>query len=208
MSNSQYPDHGLIDGLSRVIRTEYPDFRFSTLALANSMAAIGVAAQKIFDIFQHTLLRLQTDDSKATFVEMDGLLQIPRVVEAARLNHEINDRITSLKISTQAFGTGVPLEMRMKSPGLLDTLHFVEDMAYYSPLPPGVIEVEIKAIGVNFMDCLVGLWQINDNGFGTECAGVVSRVGTGCSFSPGDLVCGATLSTFKTFARSRFETRP
>jgi NADPH:quinone reductase-like Zn-dependent oxidoreductase len=101
----------------------------------------------------------------------------------------------------QRFGDSPALALEIGCPGFLESLHFVEDKASGEPLSTGELEIQIKATGVNFRDCLTALGQIDTKLIGGECAGVVTRVGEGCKFKPGDRVCSCLTNTYRKFVR-------
>jgi hypothetical protein len=194
------PRLNLIDGLSRSARSENNNLVFVTLGLDNIASNISSSASKIFQVLEYTVSSGE-DDFESEFVERDGLLQIPRLVEAAYLDDEVKQRTTTREAKPEKFGTGPPLELSIGSPGLLDSLHFVEDTTCTIPLRPGEIEVKVEATGVNFRDCLTALGQIDTKIIGGECAGVVTRVTDGCEFRVGERVLGAFMNTYRTYAR-------
>lgn len=67
--------------------------------------------------------------------------------------------------------------MSIGSVGLLESLHFVEDSECERPLATDEVEVQVQAIGLNFLDCLVALGRVPGISIGQKCAGVVTRVG-------------------------------
>ncbi|RYP56728.1 hypothetical protein DL771_011667 [Monosporascus sp. 5C6A] len=67
--------------------------------------------------------------------------------------------------------------MGIGSAGLLETLRFVEDHDAAADLGPTDVEIETKAWGLNFRDVFIALGRIEEDDFGTDCAGVVTRVG-------------------------------
>jgi NADPH:quinone reductase-like Zn-dependent oxidoreductase len=77
-----------------------------------------------------------------------------------------------------------------------------------TPLAEDEVEIEVRAIGLNFKDCLIALGRVPSDTLGSECAGVVIRVGTAFQdkFRVGDRVCMSTTETFKTYARSKVQT--
>ena len=99
-----------------------------------------------------------------------------------------------------------PLKLNVRTPGLLDSLEFVEDKSLDKPLAPNEIEVEVRAIGVNFKECLVVLGRVSSDKLGSECAGVVVCGGERCSeFQEGDHVTLCDLDYYKTRLRVREE---
>ncbi|MDB5306278.1 MAG: polyketide synthase family protein, partial [Gemmataceae bacterium] len=83
-------------------------------------------------------------------------------------------------------------DLRTTEPGSLDGLAWVEADA--APPAPHEIEVDVRAVGLNFRDVLKALdiyplAPTELRSFGDECAGVVRRVGSGVTdFRPGDEV--------------------
>jgi NADPH:quinone reductase-like Zn-dependent oxidoreductase len=93
------------------------------------------------------------------------------------------------------------LRLTVKAPGLLDSLYFEQAENMTSDLAPNEVEVRVKAVGVNFKDCLAALGHISDDTPGTGCAGVVEKVGTSCSLQPGDRVVVLALDTYRSILR-------
>jgi NADPH:quinone reductase-like Zn-dependent oxidoreductase/ubiquinone/menaquinone biosynthesis C-methylase UbiE len=203
------PDRGLVDGFSRVLRTENPQLKFVTLGFENKLDRAYDTSRNfktILEVLDRMRNASSVKDIEPTYTEIDGMLQVPRIVEASILNRTISSKTMAKHSALTPFGTSVPLELSIRSPGLLDTLEFSEDATFHHPLGEREVEIEVKAIGLNFMDCLVALGRVNDRTFGTECAGVISRVGPKSRFLVGDRVCAATLHTYKTFARADSDT--
>ena len=196
----EMPYTHLVDGLSRVARTEFNKLIFVTLALENVTTGSDSSARKILQIFEDILAQ-SGEDFESEYREKDGMLEIGRVLEASNLNQEINVKNSSHQHNTEEFGRGPPLALQIASPGLLNSLQFVEDFTSAKPLASGDVEIHVEASGVNFRDCLTALGQIDTKVLGGECSGVVSRVGTDCDFRPGDRVAALFTNTYRTFAR-------
>ncbi|KAL7959487.1 KR domain-containing protein [Trichoderma compactum] len=65
-----------------------------------------------------------------------------------------------------------------------------------------LIEVKVKAVGLNFKDVMIAMGQLSDTWLGNECSGVITRVGKDVSdFTVGDRVCSVGVGTFRTFYR-------
>ena len=137
------------------------------------------------------------------YFEIDGWLTIPRVIQDAQLSQDIYVRSISQQSSTQAIKNAPPLSLTVGSPGLLDTLHFIEDQTFYQPLGDGEVEIQTYAVGMNFKDCLTALGQVPNMTFDLECAGVVTRVGPNCDVIPGNRIVMAAAGSFRTFSRGK-----
>ena len=197
----------MLDGLPRVLRSENTQLACVTLALDKSSSTRRHTGNErdvpyIMDVLRK-LISQELKDMESEYVERDGLLHINRMTPIEQLNETVQ-AFQKPQQKKQAFGHGPPLAMTVSNSGMLDSVLFVEDEDQARPLAPGEVEIEVKAAGINFMDCLSVLGRVTKGTIGGECAGVISRVGLVCEkdFQPGDRVCAAILNCFRTFARS------
>lgn len=195
------PDFGMVTGLSRVLRTENPTIVMVTLALDFAGNRMSICLRNIINIFCSAILRSTSEGYEAEYLERDGLLHINRVIEDRHLDRKISVKCSKEQYQQQKIAACPPLKLSIQTPGLLDTLCFVEDEEYMKPLGPKEVEVEVKVAGLNFRDCLIALSPVDADAFGTECAGIVTRVGEGCSLPVGARVsvCGA--NSFRRYQR-------
>ena len=163
-------------------------------------------AKSIAKMFWKIATEDVSDDYELEYMERNGMLHINRLIEAPSLREFIASKTVSYQVKMREFRAGPPLKLSVASPGLLDSLQFLEDTEHFTPLAPNDLEIQVYATGVNFMDCLVALGQINHATIGGECAGIVTRVGSGCkAIRPGDRVAACTLDTYKTYVRCSAE---
>ncbi|KAF2207327.1 hypothetical protein CERZMDRAFT_107796 [Cercospora zeae-maydis SCOH1-5] len=73
---------------------------------------------------------------------------------------------------------GRPVKLSTASPGILSTLEWVTDPLYEQPLNPTHVEVEVKAMGLNFRDLMIAMGEHLAYSIGCEASGVISRVGS------------------------------
>lgn len=92
------------------------------------------------------------------------------------------------------------LKLKVRRPGLLDTIYF-QEVPEVGPLAPNDVEIEMKAVGVNFRDCLIALGRVDQDILGTECAGVVRHAGSACQLKPGDRVMVGSVDTYQSMIR-------
>ena len=200
------PGYGMFEGLARVLRSEDSQLLCVSLALdSGSLTSCKASNDRhatiILSVLQETATQ-HPEDIESEYVDRGGLLYINRMIPMKHLNHTIQSYDHPQQVK-QAFSAGPPLALTFTNPGMLDSIQFIEDDLQTMPLAPEEVEIEVKAAGVNFMDCLVVLGRVNKSTMGGECAGVVTRVGSAYeSLQPGDRVCAAILDCFKTFARS------
>jgi NADPH:quinone reductase-like Zn-dependent oxidoreductase len=198
----QSPDFGLVDGLSRVLRNENYPLKFITLALEGHNPASQ--AENIARVINSTA-RNTVDSYEPEYAEQDGMLQVNRLVEANRLRREISIKESPQHVKVQPISQAPPLKLHVASPGLLDSLRFIEDTGSALPLAPNEVEVEVKAVGINFKDCLVALGRVDQTTIGLECAGIVRRVAKDSHFAVGDRVAVCKTGSFQTYVRSQQE---
>jgi NADPH:quinone reductase-like Zn-dependent oxidoreductase len=195
------PHMSLITGLSRTVRQENPGIALSTLDLDPGLP-LDAAINATFIIKALRCNSIIGGD--AEFAVRAGRIMIPRVHlakgtnELLALHHtEPTAESALLKQADRA------LTLTVGVPGMLDTLYFTDDELHPLPLKPDDVEIEVKASGLNFMDVMVAMDQIQEPAVGLECSGIVSRVGSAVSkFKSGDRVMTWMLGAFSNFARN------
>jgi len=161
----QKPEFALANGLARALRNEYEDLRFTTLALDFqdniSERQLGMISKvlSLNHMHEHTL------DCEPEYIEISGRLNIQRLVQSTQLGTDIYKRSLPQQSASKTIKEAPPLCLTIGSPGLLDTLHFVEDTTISETLGEDEVEIETYAVGMNFKDCLIALGQIP----GTTC---------------------------------------
>ncbi|EFQ35173.1 beta-ketoacyl synthase domain-containing protein [Colletotrichum graminicola] len=197
----QEPLKSLMVGLSRAIRNEDAGVRLATLDLETpSSIDFDDAAKNVLKV---ALSHSRSDGFDGEYAARGRTVYVPRVertldVDASLRKYEAKGQpeLVSFK------GCGRPLKLTIKTPGLLDTFRWEEDEVYYEPLPEDWIEVEVKAVGLNFKDVLVALGNLAENKLGVDASGLVTRVGSAVKdFKPGDRVMTASCDTFATYVR-------
>ncbi len=94
--------------------------------------------------------------------------------------------------------TGESYRLETKRKGTLDSLGLAP--ATRRDPGPGEVEIEVVAAGLNFRDVVVALGMIVEGALGTECAGVVTRVGAAVkSARVGDRVMALAVGSFSRF---------
>ncbi|EPS42294.1 hypothetical protein H072_3762 [Dactylellina haptotyla CBS 200.50] len=205
--SSRYPSQHLIDGLSRVIRQEQSMAGFATLStvvttLSGRVNAICQVCEILLSNTDGDILHIpqtyrQTSAGNVEFCLLEEAPMATRKVQSA------NSLSTPVPIP---WDIKTPLQLAVGSPGVLDSLHFVEDSSYGSRLLENEVEVEVKAVGLNFKDCLIALGALNENSLGHEISGIVNRIGIdteGHGLLPGDRVCGFSVDGYRTFFRNK-----
>ncbi|KAL9055516.1 MAG: hypothetical protein Q9162_003513 [Coniocarpon cinnabarinum] len=197
--DDQAPFH-IVDGLARVLRSERSiRLDFVTIALASSMNDCD-HVWKIAKIWDKNFSRNGARDFERELEESAGLIHIPRVEPNNMLSDAMREAYRATQSTAAEFGSGSPLRMAIESPGSLDTITFTEEVDCRQPLQREDVEIEVKAVGLNFRDVLAALGKI-DLEIGFEAAGVVTQACPSSKLMPGDRVAGFTRSAFRSRAR-------
>ena len=140
------------------------------------------------------------EDGGMDHVIRRGQVLIPRLKPVQDLQRWIQPADAKQQAMTEVFHQSKrPLKLHIETPGLLNSMVFVDDEAASLPLGDDEVEVKTMAIGVNQTDVSVALGRAkpSEQMIG-ECSGIVTAVGTTASgaFSVGDRVCGWTGSPY------------
>lgn len=202
-----HPMQSLMVGLSRAIRNEDAGTLLATLdieapELLDEINPLNVTAESILRVArEHSRADPSLQDHE--FAARGSTIYVPRVervqaVDSSLRTYESKGEPEPVSLTS----CGRPLKLTIKTPGLLDTFRWVEDELYHSDLAEDWIEIEVRAVGLNFKDVLVALGSLNERKLGVDAAGVVTRVGRAVSgLKPGDRVMTATCDAFATHVR-------
>lgn len=181
------PEFSLASGFIRTLRTEHVARRFLTLDLDPASAPWSDSSvSAIVQVLRAALVEKAEAGPmvEPEYAEREGVMLIPRFyhdeerdrVSASRRPLEPGNTLDSAsKTSIEFFHQkGRPLCLRPDALGFYDD----EDGDAYrdSPLPPSLLEVEPRAYGVS-----PGPAHKQDQISGVECAGIVTRVGSGAA---------------------------
>ncbi|KAJ6259245.1 hypothetical protein Dda_6144 [Drechslerella dactyloides] len=99
-----------------------------------------------------------------------GDIEFCRLKKAAQLTEHV--QLVRQSVPKPAlWGESGSLKITIGSPGILDTIHFVEDAESAREMQDNEVEVEVKAAGVNFKDCLIALGALNEDKIGDRVCG-------------------------------------
>ena len=200
------PCSGILEGLARTLRTENPQLVFVTLALQDLGVSPQGSVAKILLVLRATLAGMADGSFEREFIEEDGMLHISRITEASAPMQKSFSPPSSMQHTVKRIEEGPPLKLLVESPGLLDSLTFIEDRVADSALANNEVEIEVMAFGLNFMDLLGALGRLDNLQFlGSECAGIVTRSGGEADLKVGDRVAMTYTDAFKTRVRCPYQ---
>ncbi|KAI1076952.1 polyketide synthase PksD [Whalleya microplaca] len=200
-SVATYPHIGLQHGFLRTLRTEL-DRKSGIISfmVEDEVPDVTALAKSISAVFRSAFVDMS---SEVEFVLRDGLIFTGRLV----VDHDVSRQ---LSLSTNPYPTaepwlpGPPLMLEVGTRGQLDSLRFTEDASHRNGLDDMSVEIEAKAWALNFRDVFAAVGRLEvDDGFGSDCAGIVTQVGSQCkSVKPGDRVCMFTFGCMRTYPRA------
>ena len=197
--SAPYPYASLKDGFLCTLRSEFNSKRIVSLSLEGEKEDLSSCVNHISKVFQSAFGAMSPE---VEYVVRDGQTLTGRLVEEKDLNRNLISSIVP-QLATEPWLLGPPLKLDIGSRGSLETLHFVEDVKHYTDLSPEDVEIEAKAWGVSFRDLFIGLGRLEEDSFGVDCAGVVTRVGSQCTMvQPGDRVCMSVVGCMRMYPRS------
>ncbi|KAL8722892.1 MAG: hypothetical protein Q9181_007402 [Wetmoreana brouardii] len=188
-------DAGLITGLARTARLENPALRLITYDMDSKETSPEQTADSISFVLEKSFSERPNGDNieDDEFAQRSGQIYVPRVVEDQSLQLRLSSQSSEPQVEPQKFlQPGRSLRLEVATPGLLDSLRFVEDTTAMAPLAPHELRMQPRAYGVNFRDVMIALGQLEDTSLmSSETSGVVTEIGDAVAneFQVGDRIC-------------------
>jgi acyl transferase domain-containing protein len=192
------PQYGAVTGLMRTTRWErdLDDSNLVTLKISEPRpenASLTASIRRLCEA--QFSLTLPASNMNGEYMLQGGRIWTSRLREATRADEYLQTTLYhSEAVPTLAKDAGRPIKLTTTVPGLLEKLEWVTDDTYYEPLSETEVEIEIKAVGLNFRDLMIAMGEHTAYSMGSEASGIISRVGSKVvDFAPGDRVvyiCG------------------
>ncbi|KAE9375121.1 BcPKS8, polyketide synthase [Stipitochalara longipes BDJ] len=172
--SSTTPEANMIIGLSRSIRSETL-LKFATLDVDPETLTASTCSQIILTVLQAVFGTKAEPNCELEFMEREGQVFAPRIVLDAEMDEYVHKETCgeSTLEATHFVREGRSLEMVMTRPGVMETIHFIDQMLD-DTLPGDEIELEVRAIGMNARD----INPTVTSKFGIECSGTVTKIGS------------------------------
>ncbi|KAL8882951.1 MAG: hypothetical protein Q9198_000127 [Flavoplaca austrocitrina] len=179
MEANVLPHAALITGLARAARSDNNALHLVTCDLDSKQTSPEETATHISAILESSF-GLEQECGDMEFAERSGHIYVPRVVEDESLQHHVSSRDREPQAVLEPFfQPGRSLRLEVATPGLLDSLHYVEDASAMIPLAANELRMRPRAYGVNFRDVMIALGQLEDTSLmSSEHSGVVVEVGS------------------------------
>jgi len=176
------PQNSMALGLIRTVRWErdLDDANLVTLSVASprpDMTTLVECLGKLSALqFSNTITK---EETQGEYLLKEGTFFTSRLNPGSGGNHFLASQFsTPQPVLTAWKDAGRPIKLSSASPGQLDRLQWVTDPVYDTPLDPTHVEIEIKAMGLNFRDLMIAMGEHMAYSIGCEAAGVISRVGS------------------------------
>ncbi|KAH8815396.1 iterative type I polyketide synthase [Xylogone sp. PMI_703] len=206
----KHPEFDMITGLTRTVRWErdVDEANLVTLSISEPRPQTEELVHSILKLFKQQFVDpLPLENINGEYMLEDGIFKSARLIDAPSANGYLASKFSRPKPVMAPLGSaGRPVKLATASPGLLNMLEFVTDEIYDQPLAPTQVEIDIKAVGLNFRDLMIAMGEHMAYSLGNEAAGLITRVGSAVTkFKPGDRVvylCGLeSTGCFHTFGR-------
>ena len=200
--DSQIPEANLFTGLSRTIRAENPGISLSTLDLDPHTSISETTAKNIARLCVAILSPAGTKECE--YALRNEIFLINRIFPQQQMNEMLAEQKATAAPDLLPFlQANRPLKLEIGIPGLLDTLRFVDDTEASMPIGEDEVEIKVEASGLNFVDIMISMGQIQDTMLGAECSGYVRRLGTNVKgFNVGDRALTWRLGCHQSYVRN------
>ena len=199
--NTDNAGAGGVTGLLRTLRSESGGSNYLTCDVDVEDLSKSEVAQVISNFFAKVFSRSCMDSSVRDLevAVRNGRIMLPRLIEDTAANQAIMTETWKRRLEEQPFWQeDSRLCLDMDHVGLLDTFHFVHCDRSSEKIQDDEVEIEVKAVGLNFHDLMVATGQLPDpSGLGVECAGIITRIGKATTnLHIGDRVCALAAGSF------------
>lgn len=200
------PAANLVTGFARTFRSEYGGIKAVVLDLDANKSLGPQTTEHIFKVFQNHFMQNGSSPEliDVEYAEKQGRLMIPRLIEDTNTNQAVHITVSEKVAELQPFHQPRrSLVIEVATPGLLDSIQFVDDTRVTGLLPDDHVEIEVKATGFNFKDVMMAMGQVEYEAPGLECAGFVTAVGKSVTnVTIGDRVSCFAFGAFSNLVRS------
>ncbi len=198
---------GAVSGILRTLRSENEGMDYAACDVEAENFLKPELVRAISKIFIKVFSKSNANSSPKDFeyAVQDGRLMIPRIVEDKLANSGIATQPLKREPEEQVLWQEDSwLYLDMGHLGLLDTFQFVHSEKFSNDINHDEVEIEVKAVGLNFHDLMVATGQLPDpNGYGVECSGIITRLGKAAhNLNLGDRVCAIAPTSFASRVRA------
>lgn len=207
------PKKAFVTGFARSARSECPTLKLVTVDVQQKINDTGInVVPIILDILDQAFYKsLNQSSEDYEYIISHNRVLSPRLMPDSALNKLCYGTDSTTNLGQLAFfhDQSRPLKLTVETPGLLDSMRFVDDLAALQLVADDEIEIKVHAFGVNFKDVFIALGQMKaTSSMVGECAGVVTAVGADFErqYQIGDRVCASNGTPYASRCRVKGDT--
>ncbi|KAI1384387.1 ketoacyl-synt-domain-containing protein [Hypoxylon trugodes] len=208
-NDARFPHYAIAQGFLRTVRAEMPESHIVSLSIEDV-----TSGETRGEIINRTIETAFGDSPSAEleYVFRSGTIHTARAIESISSNNTLESLLYP-RLQELTWEDSPAIKLALGTPGSLESVRFQQDERYAEILDPHNIEIEAKSWGLSRKDVLGAQGSVDDDhdggDIGTDCSGVVTRVGQGCDAQgpqPGDRVVMLAHGCISKFPRAH-ETR-
>lgn len=199
-SSADNPEYSIMQGFLRSIRAEQPSSHIVGLNIEGE-TDITSCADSIAKIVEVSFG--PSESHELEYILRDGVFFTARTIENVVGNKAI-ERLLLPQLEHRPWATTDAIRLSMGSKGTVNSPVFIRDDVHETPLADQEIEIQAEIWGLTQRDIHSTVDQTQDDLFGEDCAGVVTRIGRDCdqSIQVGDRVCMSVGGCLRKYPRS------
>ncbi|KAI1425159.1 putative polyketide synthase [Xylaria sp. FL1777] len=195
------PEYGMIDGLARTFRLEYPSLHFVTLALDTTGEDPSNKTDLLLAVLSEMASRKPSTSYEEGYVELNGYLHTRRLVDANHVKLSMYANLSPYEISSLALSSHIPFTMRTGSWKEKGTPYYIASVPLSDSPCNDTVDVAVKAVALRSQGRSRVQQPGEDSIWQSACAGVVLQGGSETNFNPGDHVFVAWGGSFSSQIR-------
>ncbi|KAF1941682.1 hypothetical protein EJ02DRAFT_491319 [Clathrospora elynae] len=202
------PELAVFQGIARTLRAEQEGFACITVDLdAGEKLHVDRVADLLLSVYETQLGPGKMSDlADSEFLEQGGVLHIKRAIEDEKSNQFLVARTDATTLQPQLEGAvqeNRSLRLQMPELGLKGPFVFEDYLSTSQSLHSDEVEIEVYAASINSRDLRALNGELQDGKLGQECAGTITKVGSGIThLSVGDRVAAWCTDTYATHVRT------
>lgn len=172
-SSKTTSDYDMMTDLAKVLRLKNSKLKFIIMILESQVNVIKSQAKRILKIFKITTFN-SLNNCELEYVERDEIMHINRLVKVNDMNIDLHAKMSLQKHKIIEFEQSSSLKLIIAISSLLNSLQFVENIDCMKSLETHKVELEVKFVEVNFMNCLIVLRRVKKSTLDGEFADIVT----------------------------------
>ncbi|EGC40933.1 iterative type I polyketide synthase [Histoplasma capsulatum var. duboisii H88] len=175
------PAFNMSTGMIRTLRWEHDaeSPNFVTLGLGDSSSSPSRSVvDLVLKIFQYQFTSGQMKHQNAEYILRNGLIYVNHILNHPKATGFLRSQFSTLSPEMVPWkNIRCPVKLQNGTRGVLNKLQWVTDTSSTLPLGDSDVEIDVRAVGLNFVDLLSIMGEGVGDVVGREAAGIVTRVG-------------------------------